>query len=414
VKACVIGSGVFGIAAGREIARAVPDCELHWISVDPEAGGLWSASSNRSRVYDSLYLNTSRQRSAFTGTVIEADPSVHFVHHSCYAAYLREVAAGCAAAERHWECLVTSVTSQPDGSWRLHWQTREGRPCEEGFDAVVDATGHSTEPLGPKVPAADHLAYEYRHSASYKNVEPYCGKRVLVIGSGASAVDIVCDLVPVASHVAISIGSPKWFLPKTFLGQPIDHSSDSWWQHAPVLGRLAAGVAESVVHRVVGRYRSYGLEDPATRLSDSIPVLSDHFLGYLSHGRVQVHGRVAALEQTSVVFADGTADKFDVVVAATGFRDSSPHLPGRVQSSLARGNLGLGLEVPGFAGLFLMNRFRCGDAAVRCAEVQASAIARALLNTPAGRSVPPSIPGLAATSPRITARSLRKTYEAYR
>ncbi|MFF4433137.1 flavin-containing monooxygenase [Streptomyces sp. NPDC001513] len=413
MKVCVIGSGIFGIAAVREISRHLPEWSVHWVSEDPEAGGLWNTTSKRSRVYDTLFLNTSRQRSAFTGTAIPAEPSVHFVHHSLYSAYLAQVAAECQGPQRHWECRVDSVSAREGGGWLVRWHDRAGAVTEEEFDAVVDATGHNVDAVWPDVPRAAEPAYALSHSAEYKNAEPYRGKRVLVIGNGASAVDIACELITAASRVEISIRTPKWYLPKVLLGKPIDQSGGGL-SHAPLVGRMIAAVGESVVRRVVGSYDSFGLEAPKSPLAISTPVLSDHFLPHISHGRLHTRTGVVALGQESVRFADGTEDTFDAVIAATGFQDASPHLPSDVRDTLSRHRLGLSLEAPGSPGLYLLNRFRCGDSAVKCAEVQAAAVARSLPSSRTRSGAPPDLAGPEVAGRRITARTLRKVYEAYR
>lgn len=410
MKVCVIGSGIFGIAAVREIGDRHPDAAVRWISADGEAGGLWNAASHGSRVYDSLHLNTSTRRSGFTGLPIAADPSVHFVHHSHYAAYLADVAATCTGVDRQWGSRVVAVRARA-GGWLVRWQTGDDQ-AEDVFDAVVDATGHHGAPMSPDVPVADDLWYEYSHSATYRNAEPYRGRSVLVVGNGASAVDIACELAAVAARVSVSVRRPKWHLPKTLFGKPVDQSGEDWWQHAPVLRHLASGIGERVVRTVVGDYTGYGLGEPDAPLALSTPVLSDQFLPLLSHGRLHVYDRVAALEEAGVRFGDGTVDKFDAVIAATGFRDSSPHLPEPVQRAISGGRLGLALEAPGHPRLYLLNRFRCGDAAVRCAQEQAAAVVRSLR---AGRAVALSPTARsAAPGARITARVLRRTYEVYR
>ncbi|MFK4099075.1 flavin-containing monooxygenase [Streptomyces sp. NPDC019531] len=412
MKVCVIGSGVFGIAAVRALEAALPDGSLHWFSEDTEAGGLWSTSSSRSRVYDALYLNTSREPSSFTGTSLDAAPGVHFVHHSRYAAYLHEIASRCTVTERRWGCRVGAVSVRPEGGWLVSFTASDGSAREAVFDAVVDATGHSGEPRRPDVPTAARTDYALLHSADHRDAAAHRGQRVLVVGNGASAVDIACDLVGTASEVGISIRTPKWYLPKMLLGRPVDHAPDGWWRHTPVLGRLASGAVESAVRRILGSYRVYGLDDPTSPLAASTPVLSDHFLAHLAHGRLTRYRGVAELGETAVRFNDGSTDKFDTVITATGYRDSSPHLPPAVREVLDRGLLGLALDVPGFPSLYLMNRFRCGDAAVRCAEIQARAVARAL-RAPRPRPVPrTAVPD--AVPSRITARTLEKVYEAYR
>ncbi|MEU4655538.1 NAD(P)/FAD-dependent oxidoreductase [Streptomyces sp. NPDC023723] len=412
MRICVIGSGVFGIAVMRELGRVLPEHSTrHWFSEDTEAGGLWNAHSRRSRVYDALYLNTSRESSAFTGTRIDAAPGVHFVHHTRYAAYLAETAGRCPATERRWGCPVTSVSAQPGGGWLVRYDTPDGAR-EETFDVVVDATGHSGEPHAPDVPTAARTDYARLHSARYRNADAHRGQRVLVVGNGASAVDIACELTGTAAAVGISIRTPKWYLPKMLLGRPVDRSSDGGLRHTPVLGPLVAAGTQAVVRRIVGSYRDYGLEEPRTPLAAATPVLSDHFLAHLAHGRLTPYPGVAELGETAVRFTDGSSDKFDTVITATGYRDTSEHLPPPVRDMLRHGRLGLRLEAPGFPALYLLNRFRCGDAAVRCAEVQAAVVARALLHPPGepGRQ----LPGRYAVPARITARTLQKVYEVDR
>ncbi|UQU63867.1 NAD(P)-binding domain-containing protein [Couchioplanes caeruleus] len=405
MRVCVIGSGISGIAAVRELTTALPGAHITWLSADLTGGGLWSGSSSCSRVYDALFLNTSRRQSTFRGTDLPLEPWVEFVHHSAYSHYLARVAEECAPQERRWGCRVTEVSGPADGTWLVRWQDqRDGSVEAASFDAVVDATGRNVEPRWPRVPVAADLAYPYTHSSSYRNAWAFRDRAVLVVGNGASAVDIACDLADVASRVTVSARTPKWYLPKMLFGRPVDRSSDGWLDRVPGAGRVTAAVAEAVVRKVLGPYGAYGLPDPPLPLARSTPVLSDHFLAFLSHGRITVRAAVRALEPERVLFADG-ADAFDAVIAATGFRDDSGHLPGPVQERL-RDGLGVALDVPGSAGLFLMNRFRCGDAAVRCAEVQAAAIARTLRGGVARTAgIAPVVPGK-----RITARVLRGAY----
>jgi len=410
-RVCVIGSGIFGIAAVREILRTVPGCRLDWVSADTVAGGLWSAPARDGLMYDSLHLNTSRERSAFSGTTIPGRPTVHFVHHARYAEYLAGIAAECAGAERHWGCRVLSVVEQPGGGWSVRWSTGDGGTEERRYAAVVDATGHNAVPRGPDVPIAGDAAYEISHSAEYSSPDLYRGRNLLVVGGGASAVDIACDLVPFAATVGISVRTPAWYLPKMFLGRPIDRSAGGGWRGVPLLGRLTDRVAEQVVRRVVGSYRSYGLADPVRPLAMSAPVLSDHFLAHLGHGRITAYPAVTALEQTSVRFADGAAEKFDAVITATGFTARSGHLPPAVRDVLSTGRLGLDVEAAAAPRLFLMNRFRCADAAVRCAEVQAAAVAAAVRNPRPART---RGSGATGSGTRVTASVLRKAYAGYR
>ncbi|WP_370417681.1 NAD(P)-binding domain-containing protein [Streptomyces sp. QH1-20] len=414
MKVCVIGSGISGIAAVRALQPHLPAHALHWISEDPEAGGLWSPSSRNSRAYDALYLNTTREQSAFTGRPIPAKTPVHYLHHSHYAAYLKEIAAECQGAERHWECQVTSVARHPQGGWAVHWVNPDGSVSGAEFDAVVDASGHTSEPRGPTVPVATNRTYAYTHSSAYRTPEPYRKAHVLVVGNGSSAVDIASDLVATSASVGISIRTPRWHLPKVAPERPVDHPVQGWLQRTPLVGRIVARIADSTVQRrLTDSYTHYGLPTPDRPLASSFPVLSDHFLSHLVHGRIRMYQRVTALGKETVQFGDGTAARFDAVIAATGFRDSSPHLPADVQQVLREGRLGLALQPPGGDGLFLMVRFRCGEAAVRCAEIQAAAVARAVCRPRFGtRSSPPG-PASPVTS-RITVRTLEKVYGAYR
>src|SRR5436309_4865096 len=91
-------------------------------------------------------------------------------------------------AEHHALDVRTGVEVESlEPAWTV--QTSAG-PIEA--ERVVVATGHSNVPFLPQWPG--EFAGDVVHSADYRNPEPYCGRRVLVVGAGNSAAEIAVDV----------------------------------------------------------------------------------------------------------------------------------------------------------------------------------------------------------------------------
>jgi thioredoxin reductase len=98
---------------------------------------------------------------------------------------------------------------------------------DESFDAVIVATGHYHAPRIPDIPGLNSLKKKFpsqiSHSKSYRGAETLAGKNILIIGTGASAIDIARDAAPLAKKVYHSWRSGKFDVPLSMFPEEVIH-----------------------------------------------------------------------------------------------------------------------------------------------------------------------------------------------
>ncbi|EFL05465.1 MULTISPECIES: NAD(P)-binding domain-containing protein [Actinomycetes] len=359
----VLGSGLFGIAAVRGLRRS--GFEATWLSEDPVPGGLWREESRASKVYPSLLMITPGGDSVFAEHRAELGNPDRFLRWREYADYLaRAVPDG--DEKRVFGARVRECRPVGDG-WEVH---ADGEFVEK-FDWIVNATGRNNRPSALPVPA-EGTAYRYVHAAEYRELSDVRDARCLVVGLGQSGVDIASDLALRGNEVDCSIRSSSWIVPKYLLGKPARVSRASGLARrlgSPVKRRLTP----HLLRFLVGRQDVWGLPEPA---AGAMPVVSDLFLHVLRHGLVTLRPAVESLGEKEVCFADGSEERYDVVVSATGYEWALPHLPAAVEESVRDDGLLLGMVPPAVDRLILLNGFRCKGAAMACAEIQGELVPR--------------------------------------
>ena len=277
-------------------------------------GGTWS------RRYDRLHLHTVR---GFSGLAHFPIPPRYpaYLSRNEVVAYLKEYAsrfklnvvtgASVIRVRRdpttdEWLVETTGATSAAGhGTWRAR--------------VVVIATGQFRQPVIPSWPGRDSYRGHLVHSAEYVNARPFAGRRVLVVGAGNSGAEIATDLIDGgAACVAVSVRTPPPIVPRDPFGMPVQRTSI-------VLSTLPAVIANRfgafTARLTVGDLTRYGMRrakfDPYT--TKRVPLIDVGFVDALKRGRVSVRLALDRLTETGAVFADGTSEPFDAIIAATGF-----------------------------------------------------------------------------------------------
>jgi cation diffusion facilitator CzcD-associated flavoprotein CzcO len=196
----------------------------------------------------------------------------------------------------------------------------EARSEKRVYQGVIVCNGHHWDQRFPKYEG--EFTGELMHSKEYKTPAQITGKRVLVIGGGNSACDIVSEAARVGAEAHLSLRRGYWFLPKTLFGQP---SAESAALYLPVF--LQRAVLRLMLRIIVGRYEDYGLPHPDHKLFEHHPTVSSEILHYLKHGRITPHPDVRRFAGKIVHFVDGSQIEVETVVAATGYYVSFPFLP---------------------------------------------------------------------------------------
>jgi cation diffusion facilitator CzcD-associated flavoprotein CzcO len=308
----IVGAGAAGLSAAGALKRRGLDSIV--LDRSARVGDVWAQR------YDRLRLHT-----VYSGLAHYPLPR-HYPAYPTkdqYAEYLRAYArhfqltivAGCAARR------VGPAGEGAPPAWLVASDCGEWRAR-----VVVLATGQYGAPIVPEWPGRADYGGLVLHSAEYRNAQPYVGKRVLVVGIGNSGAEIAADLAEQgAAFVAISIRSQPPIVPRDAFGMPIQRSG---FVLARLPLRLADRVAGLVARLVLGDLTRHGLQPAAwwPYSSQRVPVIDVGFVAELKRGRIAARPDIARFTPTGVVFADGRAEDFDAVIAATGYRSRLPQL----------------------------------------------------------------------------------------
>jgi cation diffusion facilitator CzcD-associated flavoprotein CzcO len=307
----VVGGGAAGLSAAAALARRGHRATV--LDRDDRIGGTWA------RRYERLRLHTARR---FSGLAHHPLPRHYprYVPKDLYARYLADYAARFPLDVRLGQ-EVTAVRHRPGAPGGLDWEADAGGATWRAR-AVVLATGHYAEPWLPPWEGRDRFPGPVLHSAAYASGRAFAGRRVLVVGLGNSGAEIAADLVECgAAAVSVAVRTPPPIVPRDLLGVvPVQLLGLAL---SPLgLPRLFDRLGAWLRRLTVGDLRPYGLADAAWGpFTARRPAVIDvGFLDHLKAGRLAVRPALARLTARGAVFADGTEEAVDAVVAATGYR----------------------------------------------------------------------------------------------
>jgi cation diffusion facilitator CzcD-associated flavoprotein CzcO len=168
--------------------------------------------------------------------------------------------------------------------------------------AVINATGTWDRPFWPHYPGQETFAGRQLHTADYRGTEDFSGKRVVVVGGGTSAVQLLMEIAPVARATAWVTRRPPVWRDEPF--------SENWGRGAvaKVEERARAGLPPQSVVSV-------------TDLAVTAQVRAAREAGILDRGPM-----FSRITPTGVEWADGSRFDADVILWATGFRAAIDHL----------------------------------------------------------------------------------------
>ncbi len=270
--------------------------------------------------------------------------------------------------ERRWD--VQTVEHGELGSWRPR--------------AVVSAAGALHLPAYPDIPGAGRFAGSEFHSARWDHSVDLAGKRVAVIGTGASAIQFVPEIAKQAAQLTVFQRTPPWIHPRP--DAPIPARMRTAFRKAPATARAlrdaiymglelrALGFAISPklmapLEMVARRHLASQVTDPALRARltpdytigcKRILLSSDYYPALQRPNVALVTEGITGITEAGVTTADGEEHKADVIIYATGFRViesvTSLNVTGRDGRKLQPGTLEAyrGITAAGFPNLFLL------------------------------------------------------------
>lgn len=306
---CVVGAGPGGLSAARALKSmnlAYEQFERH-----SDVGGIWDMRNPGSPIYESAHFISSRDLSGFIGFPMPQSYPDYPTNHQILS-YVRSYADAYGLRQSiRFSTPVQHVQKEASGKWVVTL----GDGTRRCYLAVICATGCNWDANMPEVKG--HFNGEIRHSVTYKSSDEFAGKRVMIVGAGNSGADIACDAANRADRAYISMRRGYHFIPKHLFGIPADQVGESGpplpiWVARPVMGLL--------LKMFTGDLTRFGLPKPDHKLFESHPLLNSQLLHNLQHGNVAVKPDVSHYDGDDVVFKDGSREKLDLVIYATGYK----------------------------------------------------------------------------------------------
>ena len=314
-RTCIIGAGISGLTAGKMLTDyGIPyDC----FETSDRIGGNWAFGNpnGRSSAYESLHIDTSKYQLSFRDYPMP-DSYADFPHHTEIKQYLEGYAEAFALKDNiSFRNGVEQARRAEDGGWSIHTQDGQDRK----YDVLVVANGHHWSPRLPDFPG--QFTGETIHSHSYINPSApleLTGRRILVVGLGNSAADIIVELSQrtLKNNVTLSTRSSAWIVPKYIGGVP----ADKYYKTSPHIPLTwQRWMARKTTPLLTGRPERFGLPTPNHNFFEAHPTQSAELPLRLGSGDVVAKPDVSRLDGLTVHFEDGTSSDFDAIVYATGY-----------------------------------------------------------------------------------------------
>jgi cation diffusion facilitator CzcD-associated flavoprotein CzcO len=405
LKVVIVGAGFGGLAAGIELRRHGFD-DVTILEKSGDLGGTWLHNTYPGAACDvpsHLYSYSYAQRRDWSRLCSPQQEILDYLHNvSRDRGVDRLVVTGAEVTACTWD--------EATCRWRI--ETAAGPTYDA--DALVLATGQLHQPAFPSISDRGTFAGHSFHSAEWDHGYDLRGKRVAVIGTGASAVQFVPEIADAAQRLAVFQRTGNWFLPRR--NRPYPRLLKAAFRHVPRLQdlrrtfvftyaeTLTALIRHPRTAGLVGRARSAGfmrwqLRDhpelrravwPDYTFGCKRVLFSSRFLPTLARPDVDlVTTPITGLTPTGVATADGRTHEVDCIIYATGFKTTEFMFPMEVlgagrtlRGAWADGpRAHLGMTVPGFPSMFIMygpNTNSSGGSIIVYHEAQAAYLRQAL------------------------------------
>ncbi|HYF27529.1 MAG TPA: NAD(P)/FAD-dependent oxidoreductase [Baekduia sp.] len=375
-RIAIIGAGFGGLAVALELQRhGLQD----FVVLDRQAdvGGVWCANT-----YPGAACDVPSEIYSYS-FALKPDWSRRFGTQPEIQQYLAGVVRdhGLRPHLRLGCEVVRATWVEGEAAWHLELAGGEVLVV----DVVVCATGQLSRPRIPDVPGRASFGGAQFHSAAWDHAVDLTGKRVAVVGGGASAIQVVPAIADAARHVTVVQRSPMWVVPKYDWAQgraerALMHLPGAtrlrhlamWWKfeaNAPLIWRRADPVRRVVEARLRRMIRRQVGPELARRITPGYPfgcnrvLLSSQWYPTLARPDVDVvDAGVTAVAPEGLRTADGREVPADVVVWCTGFTPTEYVAPMQVTGRDGRDlrdhwaagpEAYLGITTPGFPNLFM-------------------------------------------------------------
>lgn len=390
IDVIIIGAGVSGMLAAIKLAEA--GIEHVVLEKNQDVGGSWYENT-----YPGAGVDTPSH--LYSYSFAPRDWSTHFGKRDEVEQYLRDVADtyDLRAVTR----FGTEVTSASYDEDTATWTVRTDDGLEIASRVLISATGALNRPKIPDIPGMNSFRGRIFHTAAWPGDLDLTGKRVAVVGAGASAMQVVPAIADTVARLAVFQRSPQWIAPNDVYFSEVDEAVqllmarvpfyrvwyrarlawnfndrvhptlqiDPEWEHP----ERSVNAANDGHRRVFTRYIESELQGRPDLIAKALPdyppfgkrmLLDNGWYRALRRDHVDlITEGVTEITPDGLRGSDGTEIDVDVIVLATGFHTHRFLWPidvrGRSGASLAEtwgpenAHAYLGITVPGFPNLFM-------------------------------------------------------------
>lgn len=379
LRVIVVGAGMSGILSAIRLHEEGIENYVVYEKAD-KPGGTW-----RENTYAGVACDVPSHLYSYS-FALNPDWSHRFAPGSEIQAYLEKVAREHEVESRIRTGAEITRCAFEEGRWRV-WLA-DGS-TDEG-DILIAATGVLHHPALPDIEGVDSFEGEKFHSARWDHQVSLEGKRVGVIGTGSTAIQIVSALVDTVESLSLFQRTPQWIMPqentayteeekerfrehpsslKTLRAQISRLFADAFSNavvdvDSPQLAAMQAACEANLENSVADPDLREKLR-PDYRVACKRLIISEDFYEAIQHPNAHlVTDPIERIEKSGVRTRDGQLHELDVLVLATGFRADRFMRPMEV---VGRGGVTLdevwkdrpsaynAISIPEFPNLFMLN-----------------------------------------------------------
>ncbi len=395
-RVVVIGAGMSGLLAAIRLEEAGVPYVV--IEKNTGVGGTWFENA-----YPGCRVDVANHFYSYSFAPNHDWPE-HFSQRDELRAYFDRCATNyeTRAKIRFQTEVVAARFDESTSRWTVTLRTADGGEETLEANAIISAVGQLNRPKLPDIAGRDTFAGTAFHSARWPAGLDLTGKRVAVIGTGASAFQLVPEVAKVASRVVVFQRSAPWMVPNPRYHARVSDRKRWLLTHVPYYARWyrfllfwpgsdglmpalvvdpewphqerSVNAMNEMMRDIFTQYMAEQIGDDPALLDKVTPryppfikrMLQDNgsWLGALKRPNVDlVTDRIAAITPDGVRCADGSEHRVDVIVYATGFHANRFLWPMEI---FGRGGVSLreqwgddpkaylGITVPGFPNLFCL------------------------------------------------------------
>jgi 4-hydroxyacetophenone monooxygenase len=227
LKVLVIGAGMSGLLTGIRLSQAGVPFEI--VDKNPDVGGTWLVNT-----YPGCRVDNSNHMYSYSFEPNHAWPQ-HFSPQPELLKYFRGVAAKYDLKKHiRFETRVESLAwDEGRSTWRARLQAKDGQVETVEANAVITAVGQLNRPRIPQIEGVGTFEGPAFHSAEWRHDVDLAGKRVAVIGTGASAYQFVPEIAPKVAKLKVFQRTPPWGLPVPHYHEDVPEGMKWLLEHIP-------------------------------------------------------------------------------------------------------------------------------------------------------------------------------------